>query len=154
MTCDLAFFRKCHVPDLNGQRDDEHPGSLGCAVELGTMFAFASDSSMRKISPIAGWASMCLLRRSYLNLEGIPCKNIEICYPRWAEQSLWRGCILHQLQTNSQYFQGTVVQTSWEPYVECFWSVTYVGYDCHKYRLKIYKQTLCCVFHFQETPLI
>lgn len=70
LICELGFFRKCRVPNLSGQRDNEHPGSLGCVMELGTVFAFASDSSMRKISPIAGWASKCLLRKNKLLICG------------------------------------------------------------------------------------
>lgn len=81
-------------------------------MELGTTFAFASDSSMRKVSPMAGWASKCLLIKNYFYLESVPCKNVEICCCRAADKSLWRGWILHQLQTNSEYFKGTVVQTS------------------------------------------
>lgn len=79
VTCELGLFRKCCVPNLNGQSDNEHPGSLGCAMELGTTFAFASDSSMRKVSPMAGWASKCLLIKNYFYLESVPCKNVEIC---------------------------------------------------------------------------
>lgn len=109
---EFGLFRKYHIPNFNGQNDNERSGSLWCFMGLGKVFAFASDSSMRKISPIAGWASTCLLNKNYLYLGNFSCENVEICYSRQADQSLWKGWILHQLQTNLQYLKSTDVQTS------------------------------------------